>query len=120
MILRIALLPLSIVLTACHDTPNQRITLERVLTPQIIPLHKPPSPKATTGLTIHVTGDLDGTATLSLMLNAKAYKNRRLQKDFTFTWRSEWYDDNATLIYRPLKVHKGRIDITYRFEEIEE
>ena len=69
---------------------------------------------------INITGegDINGEATIALILNGEPYKTEKLSGRINFQWGGDWYADTAEIIYEPQKVTKGKISLNYKFETL--
>ena len=64
---------------------------------------------------INVTGNIDGSAEIYLMLNGKPYKTEKISGNVNFKWDGDWYSNNALIIYKATDVNKGKLSIGYAF-----
>jgi hypothetical protein len=69
----------------------------------------------THGVSIRGSGDIDGEATMSLMLNGEPYKVTKLRGRIDFEWGGDWYAETAEIRYEPVKVRSGKVVLHYRF-----
>jgi hypothetical protein len=69
----------------------------------------------TYGITIRGSGNIDGEAIISLMLNGEPYKVAKLSSKFDFEWGGDWYSETAEVRYEPRNVRSGRVTLRYRF-----
>jgi hypothetical protein len=53
------------------------------------------------GLVINVSGNINGRAILSLLMNAKPYKTRQLRGAVDEQLAGDWYGDHAVIVYTP-------------------
>ena len=67
------------------------------------------------GIEIRGTGNIDGEATITLMLNSKPYKLEKLKGPVSFHWGGDWYSDTAEIRYVPSRVNTGEIVVEYKF-----
>jgi hypothetical protein len=63
-------------------------------------------------------GSVDGDAEISLMLNGEPYKPKRLHGRVLFTWRGDWYSQEAIVRYTPKSAKTGSIQLFYRFRAL--
>ena len=70
------------------------------------------------GMVVIGKGHIDGTAEIVLMLNGKPYKTETLSEDVSFRWSGDWYNDSATIEYKPLSVRSGNLSLEYEFKNI--
>ncbi len=67
--------------------------------------------------TITCSGEIQGTAEISLMENGKAYRTEKLSGPVNFKWGGEWYSDTADIRYEPKSVTGGNLRLEYRFKD---
>ncbi|HMF16053.1 MAG TPA: hypothetical protein VKE98_02550 [Gemmataceae bacterium] len=95
--------------------PN--VTISDVRRPETLVLGKetgnPPY-----GITIRGSGEVDGEATLSLLLNGEAYKVEKLSGTVSFEWGGDWYSETAEIRYEPINVRSGKLIFHYRFHRL--
>jgi hypothetical protein len=70
------------------------------------------------GIKIKISGTIDGESRISLLLNKKDYKTKKLTGNFSFTWGGDWYSDSAKIIYQPISAKNGDVIIQYYFKDI--
>jgi hypothetical protein len=68
-------------------------------------------------LTIRVSGEIEGQATLTLILNGEPYKTEQLTGKISFEWGGDWYADTAEIRYEPVNVQSGNVKLQYRFHD---
>ena len=102
------------VLASCSSY-DQSITVNNTDKPQEIIL-KNSNNVIPYALNIKITGYIDGTASMHLMLNEKPYKIKAVGNNVDITWGGDWYSNEAVIIYTPDNVTKGNLLINYGFE----
>ncbi len=65
------------------------------------------------GYALHVTGRIDGAATLTLLANGEPCRVKHLRGDVDFRWGGDWYADTAAVRYEPTDVADGHLTIRY-------
>ena len=109
----IALL-LAAMLVSCG---RQTHTITDVTAPHTIVLQKKPSQKFIHSIEIHGSGSVEGTARLVLLLNGEPYQEARLSGTIDFTWKRDWYADQAELLFEPGTATAGTVSLRYRFRD---
>jgi hypothetical protein len=71
----------------------------------------------THGITIRGSGEIDGDATISLLLNGEQYKVAKLNGRIDFAWGGDWYSETAEVRYKPTSVRAGKVVLHYRFHQ---
>ena len=71
----------------------------------------------THGVTIRGSGEIDGDATISLMLNGETYKVAKLHGSIDFEWGGDWYSETAEVLYEPTNVRSGNVALHYKFHQ---
>ena len=66
-------------------------------------------------MSLRATGQLDGQATFTLMLNDKPYSVDRADGPVFFEWGGDWYADTAHIRYEPDNVKAGSVTLHYSF-----
>lgn len=61
------------------------------------------------------TGQIDGDAEVSLMLNGQPHMTERMRGPIAFTWSGDWYASEATVRYTPTSAKSGTVKLHYRF-----
>ncbi len=98
---------------------NQESIIYNVKRKQTINLEKfPSSTNNVVSLKINISGNIKGIAKISLLENNQTFKSKIIKDNFSININSEWYSNNATLLYKPINVKYGEIKIKYSFEEI--
>ena len=70
------------------------------------------------GIDIRGLGNIDGDATITLILNGKPYKTEKLRGGVSFKWGGDWYSDTAEIQYTPGYVNSGELVIEYKFSTL--
>jgi hypothetical protein len=86
-----------------------------VTRPETITLRNAPGGGPVYSLSIVGQGELEGNATITLVLNGEPYKRERLSGKVQFRWDGDWYSDEAKIIYEPSAVRAGRLSLKYAF-----
>lgn len=111
----IILIVLFIVFSGCH-VYEQKVEIENAAVSDALVLKKNSAQENIHKLTIWVRGDLDGKASLSLMLDGKIYNATELSGKFDLKMYSgDWYSDSAELLYKPTGVKSGNVKLIYTF-----
>jgi hypothetical protein len=97
---------------------SQNYEIKDVTRPEVVILEKEYKQENVHAIAISGKGHISGKATLILILNEKPYKTLNLSGKINFQWNGDWYSDTAEIVYRPLSVDVGQLQITYRFEDI--
>ena len=71
----------------------------------------------THGVTIRGSGEIEGDATISLLLNGEPYKAATLNGRIDFEWGGDWYSETAEVRYEPADVRAGEVVLHYRFHQ---
>ena len=72
----------------------------------------------TWALSIRGSGQIDGEATISLLLGeGRPYVVERLSGKVDFEWRRDWYTEAAEVKYDPVSVRSGKLLLRYRFHK---
>jgi hypothetical protein len=91
------------------------IMVDNVSNAQTIVLKNDSANKHPFGISIEVSGKIDGQANIYLMLKGKSYKSEIIKNHFSFTWSTDWYSDSAEIKYEPIGVKEGNVMIKYSF-----
>lgn len=67
------------------------------------------------GITIRGSGEVEGDATVSLVLNGDPYIVAKLNGKVDFQWGGDWYSETAQIRYEPEAVRSGKVVLHYRF-----
>jgi hypothetical protein len=72
------------------------------------------------GLDVEGVADIQGDATIELVLNGAGYKTVQLHGHTTFTWGGDWYSPDAIVRYAPASRRtKGSVMLKYRFKTLQ-
>ena len=96
-------------------TEYGHVKVEDVSKPETIMVMKRRSQGFISGMTIRGSGRLDGNAEIVLLLNDKPYKTERLCGKISFQWGGDWFEDSATIEYRPSSAKTGELSLNYEF-----
>ena len=88
-----------------------------VTKPETIVLKKKPGQGDIHYLTITASGEVKGTAEISLIENGKAYRKETLSGPVRFEWKNDWYSDSAEIRYEPKSVTGGKVRLDYKFKD---
>ena len=95
-----------------------RVAVGDVRHAETLVLGKGSSAGHTYALSIRGSGQIDGHATISLLLDGKPYKVEKLSGAVDFKWGGEWYADTAEVRYEPDGVRSGDVVLRYNFEKL--
>ena len=112
----IAFLPLILLIYGCGFL-NQTYEVKDVTKKETIKLKKAPGEGNIHTLSISVSGNIDGTAEISLILKGKPYKSEAISGAFNFKWNGDWYSNEAVVLYSPNTVSKGTMTLRYKFHD---
>lgn len=104
----------SLIMTACANYDGS-VKIADVRKEETIVLKNTHKPGYVYSINILGSGNLDGEATVSLILNGEAYKTEKLKGAVNFEWGGDWYSDTAEIRYQPGNVNSGELVIEYRF-----
>jgi hypothetical protein len=88
-----------------------------VTKPATIILKKNAEQGAVHSLSVVGSGELDGNAEITLILNGEPYKTETLSGKVDFRWRGDWYSDQAEIRYTPASVTGGSLKLKYEFND---
>ena len=108
---------LSLLLTGCTKY-DRLVTVADVREEDVIILRNTSNPEHVYGIDIRGSGNLDGEATISLILNGEPYKTEKLKGPVSFNWGGDWYSDTAEIRYQPNNVKSGKVAIEYKFSTL--
>lgn len=94
---------------------DRTVQIKDVSKPEQITISKAPLQGNVYLISIQVTGKLDGTASIALMMNGKPYLSEKMHNSVNFQWEYDWYSDVAVIQYKPIDVKSGKLTIYYRF-----
>lgn len=101
-------------IAGCAKYDHQFI-ISRAQVPQIIVLRKTIGQGPVHWINLHAMGQIEGKATLTLILNGKPYKVRQISGNIDFRWSSGWSADKAEIRYDPTGVSTGTVVLRYGF-----
>ena len=84
---------------------------------EVIVLTKKPGQGAVHSLSVVGHGEIDGNATISLILHGGPYKTEDLSGKVEFRWGGDWYSDQAEVRYTSGTVAGGKLRLKYKFNE---
>lgn len=105
---------LVVLLAACSD----RQSIEDARMPATLILSAPKASTHAYAIRVRVRGEIDGSATIALMLHGGPYKTRPLSGKVDFIWDGDWYEDTAEVRYTPNDVRSGRLSLEYEFDTL--
>jgi hypothetical protein len=87
--------------------------------PAEVTLHARRGETQIVGLEAEGVADIQGDATIELVLNGAGYKTVQLHDHTNFTWGGDWYSPDAIVRYVPAsRMTKGSITLKYRFKTL--
>ena len=104
-----------LVLAASWGLSGPTVRVADVRKAETLLLTRQPNTGSVYGYTLHVTGRIDGRATLSLMTKDSSHEVQAMQGAVDFRWGGEWYADTAEVRYEPRDVADGHLTIRYVF-----
>ncbi len=104
----------SLLVTACANYDDS-VQVADVHKEQTIILKNTHKPGYVYSIHISGSGNLDGEASISLILNGEPYKTQALKDVVDFEWSGDWYADQAEIRYKPVNINSGTLVIRYRF-----
>lgn len=110
----IGILTVSIFAAGCSESA-QSVSIADTGKDQVVVLKKDSGLGKVYALSIQGHGNIDGKATIMLMLNGKPYKTEHLENKVNFEWGGDWYLDEAEIRYIPKNVSSGNISLEYNF-----
>ena len=93
-----------------HEVPD-------VTKPNTIVLTKKPSQGFIHSFSASGSGEINGTAEISLILNGGPYKTETLSGSVAFQWGGDWYSDKAEIQYNPSSVTGGNLRLKCKFND---
>ena len=115
----IALILAAIFYIRLASSPAHTIQVKDVTQKQILTLIEKDRPKYVHGISILITGYIDGTATIQ-----RAYENKEMYGPSTITGKvnlrlgGDWYGDKCLITYQPFNVRSGKLQIKYDFRTL--
>lgn len=101
-----------------NDPNTEVLELRDVTTARTLILKKKPEQAFIHSFQIEGRGQVNGHATITLMLNDTPYKVQRLSGTVRFSWGGDWYTDAAEVRYEPQDVSGGTLTLKYRFDDL--
>lgn len=115
-LLLVALLGLAVWLLCAPHILMPNVALVDVRQPQTLVLGKKTGSPAH-GITIRGSGQIDGEATISLLLHDEPYKVAKINGHVDFEWGGDWYSETAEIRYAPTNVRSGKVVLHYKFHQ---
>jgi hypothetical protein len=115
-LLLVALLAVAVWYLCAPNMPS--VTLSNVRRPETLVLGKETGNGNVYGITIRGSGEIDGEAIVSLLLNGEPYKVEKLRGKVNFEWGGDWYSETAKIRYEPANVRTGKLVLHYRFHRL--
>ena len=107
-------LAIATLLSSC--APGDRTHIINDLTQsQTITLTKKDNQENIYAWTLKGSGEIEGEAEISVILDKEPYLTEELSGIIDFEWQGDWYSDDATIVYEPISVTSGEISLDYRF-----
>jgi hypothetical protein len=97
---------------------NQTYIIADVAKAETITLRKQAGQGNIHGFSVSGRGQIEGEATMILVLNGKPYKEERLSGAVDFHWEGDWYSDSVEIQYRPSSVKGGKLFLGYKFKDM--
>lgn len=116
---RIVVLSLLLLVCASCGRYDQKIVIKDVTKAQTIEVHKKPGQGHIYSMGIRVSGQIDGNAKVTLVLDGAPYKVANMEDKSNFSWGGDWYADSIELHYEPNNVRSGKLTIEYYFSDIQ-
>jgi len=113
---KMVVLTVLVLLVGCGNS-SQSKTVANVATPQTITLEKGVLAGTIHGIEIGVSGNINGDATIALLMNNRPYKTENITGNVAVTWAGDWYSDSAVVTYVPDNVREGQLTVTYQFRD---
>ena len=108
---------LSLILAACVNY-SRSVKVADVRKEEVIVLKHVYDSGHVYSIRIRGSGNIDGEATISLILNGEQYKTEKLHGAVSFKWGGDWYSDTAEIRYKPSSVNFGELLIEYQFSTL--
>ena len=112
----ICVVAIATLLSGCGQT-YRTYTINDPTQDEIITLTKMPEQDGIYSWTVKGTGEIEGEATISVMLNEEPYLTEELSGKVDFQWNGDWYGDEAEIVYSPISVMSGNLTLKYRFHD---
>lgn len=97
---------------------DQSISVADVRKAETVILESTGKPGKVHAIGIRGSGEIEGEATVMLMLDGKPYKTETLNGPVRFKWGGDWYSNSAEIRYEPGNVSSGKLVIEYRFSTL--
>jgi hypothetical protein len=94
-----------------------RVAINDVREAEALELHAKNENGNTNGIYIHGSGEVDGEATISLLLGGEPNRVEKLNGRVDFEWGGDWYSETAEIRYEPANVRSGKVVLHYRFQQ---
>ncbi len=94
------------------------VMVKEVRQPETLIITHPASNVHIHSLTVRGAGEIDGQASITLMLNGQPYKTESLGGTVDFQWHGDWYEQTAEIRYDPVNARSGEVLLHYRFHSI--
>ena len=110
-------------LSSCDNSDydsNRLIKVSDVRHDEVIKIEKIKGGPSTASIFIKGTGEIEGQATISLMMHGKPYRQEILSGKVDFIWSAEWYSDSAKIVYSANGVSSGKLLLNYQFNPLRE
>lgn len=107
-------LAVTVLATGCGTRTHK---VADVTKPSAIVLTKQPSQGSIHSFSVSGSGEINGTAKISLILNGGPYKTETLSGSVSFQWGGDWYSDHAEIQYTPISVTRGNLKLKYKFND---
>jgi hypothetical protein len=114
LIICFAIVVLVIVFRIVDRTHN----LADVTKPETIILKKKAEQGAIYSNSIIISGEINGNAEISLILNGAPYKTEKLSGKVEIHWGGDWYADEVEIRYTPTLVTGGSLKLRYDFNDL--
>lgn len=95
---------LLLAVTGCQRQVGQAVSVADTTQLELISIRKLSSQENIHGIRVRIRGKIDGSATIQLMLNKEPYKEAQLHGPINIEWETDWYSDEAQILYTPLSL----------------
>ncbi|MBE9114350.1 hypothetical protein IQ249_00415 [Lusitaniella coriacea LEGE 07157] len=102
-------------LTVSCDSYENSASVSDVTKEEVIVLETTKKSEDISSINIKGRGQIDGEATIVLMLNGEPYKTETLKDEVQFSWDGDWYSNTAEIRYTPVQVNSGDLTLEYSF-----
>jgi hypothetical protein len=69
-------------------------------------------------ISIHCFGQIDGEATITLLVGGQPYRIEKLSGSVDFEWGGDWYSETAKVRYEPVDVRSGKLVLHYSISKL--